>query len=328
MSCEKACGTCASIRSATLQLVGDRGLSGVSLDALVDRTKLTPAQVRSHYPTVQACVSDTYEQVSMDLLGDDGRLVRPQQELVGCAHQRGGQGAQAARAPPRRGAAGVRRGAARRPRAAVAAGEHAPSDGRAADRRAQQPQRHRAALDDAARAARRRQLPSDLLARGKTARSTSCPSSARSSQSSRGCSSQSRHSPRGPGRSTSLRAMSATTATTELESFNPATGERHRRRRDHRARGRSGGGGRRREGAAVLGPAEPGGPRPLPRARRSGADRRGRRDPRPARARAGQAAQRGVLDGDPADDRRAAAGSRTPARRSSPTRRSRCRSCS
>ena len=69
MSCEKACGTCASIRSATLQLVGDRGLSGVSLDALVDRTKLTPAQVRSHYPTVQACVSDTYEHVSMDLLG-------------------------------------------------------------------------------------------------------------------------------------------------------------------------------------------------------------------------------------------------------------------
>ena len=69
MSCENACGTCASIRSATLQLVGDRGLSGVSLDALVERTKLTPAQVRNHYPTVEACVSDTYEMVSMDLLG-------------------------------------------------------------------------------------------------------------------------------------------------------------------------------------------------------------------------------------------------------------------
>jgi AcrR family transcriptional regulator len=68
MACEKACGTCASIRSATLQLVGDRGLSGVSLDVLVERTKLTPAQVRAHYPTVQACVSDTYEIVSMDLL--------------------------------------------------------------------------------------------------------------------------------------------------------------------------------------------------------------------------------------------------------------------
>jgi len=69
MSCEKACGTCASIRSATLQLVGDHGLSGVSLDSLGERTKLTPAQLRSHYPTVQACVSDTYETVSMDLLG-------------------------------------------------------------------------------------------------------------------------------------------------------------------------------------------------------------------------------------------------------------------
>jgi AcrR family transcriptional regulator len=68
MSCEKACGTCASIRSATLQLVGDRGLSGVSIDALAERTKLTPAQLRSHYPTVQACVHDTYDKVSMDLL--------------------------------------------------------------------------------------------------------------------------------------------------------------------------------------------------------------------------------------------------------------------
>jgi len=68
MSCEKACGTCASIRSATLQLVGESGLSGVSIDALAERTRLTPAQVRSHYPTVEACVHDTYEKVSMDLL--------------------------------------------------------------------------------------------------------------------------------------------------------------------------------------------------------------------------------------------------------------------
>jgi AcrR family transcriptional regulator len=68
MSCEKACGTCAAIRSATLRLVGDRGLSGVSIDALSERTKLTPAQLRSHYPTVEACVHDTYEKVSMDLL--------------------------------------------------------------------------------------------------------------------------------------------------------------------------------------------------------------------------------------------------------------------
>jgi AcrR family transcriptional regulator len=40
----------------------------VSIDALVERTKLTPAQLRSHYPTVQACLCDTYEEVSMDLL--------------------------------------------------------------------------------------------------------------------------------------------------------------------------------------------------------------------------------------------------------------------
>jgi AcrR family transcriptional regulator len=59
---------CASIRSATLQLVGEGGLSGVSIDALAERTKLTPAQLRSHYPTVEACVHDTYEKVSMNLL--------------------------------------------------------------------------------------------------------------------------------------------------------------------------------------------------------------------------------------------------------------------
>lgn len=69
MSCEKACGTCASIRSATLALVGDGGLGGVSFEALAERTKLTPAQLQRHYPTVQACVHDTYERVSMDLLG-------------------------------------------------------------------------------------------------------------------------------------------------------------------------------------------------------------------------------------------------------------------
>jgi AcrR family transcriptional regulator len=68
MSCEKACCTCTSIRSATLQLVGERGLAGVSIDALAERTELTPAQLRSHYPTVEACVHDTYEKVSMDLL--------------------------------------------------------------------------------------------------------------------------------------------------------------------------------------------------------------------------------------------------------------------
>ena len=68
MSCGKACVTCASIRSATLQLVGERGLSGVSIDALAERTELTPEQLRSHYPTVEACVHDTYETVSMNLL--------------------------------------------------------------------------------------------------------------------------------------------------------------------------------------------------------------------------------------------------------------------
>ena len=69
MSCDKACGTCASIRSATLELVGDGGLDNVSVQALAERTKLTPAQLRRHYPTAQACVCDTYERTSMDLLG-------------------------------------------------------------------------------------------------------------------------------------------------------------------------------------------------------------------------------------------------------------------
>lgn len=69
MSCEKACSTCSSIRSATLELVGDRGLGAVSVETLAERTKLTPLELRRHYPTVQACVCDTYERVSMDLLG-------------------------------------------------------------------------------------------------------------------------------------------------------------------------------------------------------------------------------------------------------------------
>jgi hypothetical protein len=50
-------------------LVGDGGLDNVSDEALAERTNLTLDQLRSHYPTVQACVCDTYERVSMDLLG-------------------------------------------------------------------------------------------------------------------------------------------------------------------------------------------------------------------------------------------------------------------
>ena len=68
MSCEWACQTCASIRSATLQLVGERGLTGVNLDLLAEQTGLTRDELCEHYPSVEDCLSDTYEEVSMDLI--------------------------------------------------------------------------------------------------------------------------------------------------------------------------------------------------------------------------------------------------------------------
>ena len=73
------------------------------------------------------------------------------------------------------------------------------------------------------------------------------------------------------------------------------------------------------QGAAVLGPADAGRPGALPGAGRPGADRRVRRDPGSDRARAGQAAQRGLLDGDPAHHRRPALD--RPRRRRAPLRR-------
>jgi AcrR family transcriptional regulator len=68
MSCEWACYTCASIRSATLQLVGEHGLTGVNIDLLAEQTGLTRDEVRDHYPSVEDCLNDTYEEVSLDLL--------------------------------------------------------------------------------------------------------------------------------------------------------------------------------------------------------------------------------------------------------------------
>ena len=106
----------------------------------------------------------------------------------------------------------------------------------------------------------------------------------------------------------------------QLESFNPATGERSAPCR-HRARGRPGGRRRRRRGAAVLGAADARGPRraTCERAAQVVIDESDEiRDLH--RPRAGQAAQRGVLDGAPADDRRAALDRRRRAPRSSPTR--------
>ena len=133
--------------------------------------------------------------------------------------------------------------------------------------------------------------------------------------------------PRQPSRL--LSAVEAATATGSARVVQPATGERIGAVPITAPEEVAGRRRRRRQGPAVLGAADAraGRARYLERAAQVLIDE-ARRDPRPDRPRAGQAAQRGVLDGGPADDRRAHAGSRTPGRRSSPTRRSRCRSCS
>jgi len=70
MSCVPACTTCERLRAATLELVGEAGVDGLSLQALADRGALTRADVARHYPTASACLYETYDEVSASIALD------------------------------------------------------------------------------------------------------------------------------------------------------------------------------------------------------------------------------------------------------------------
>jgi AcrR family transcriptional regulator len=65
-----ACPTCASLRAAALQLVGDQGFTGLSVGALCEACALTPQEFADHYATPSACLCDAYDELSQDLLAE------------------------------------------------------------------------------------------------------------------------------------------------------------------------------------------------------------------------------------------------------------------
>ena len=67
MSCRPECSTCEGLRQLALEIVGDGGVDALSLEMLSARSGLSRGQVRTHYPTVAACVYDAYDEASGNL---------------------------------------------------------------------------------------------------------------------------------------------------------------------------------------------------------------------------------------------------------------------
>jgi hypothetical protein len=67
MSCRPECPTCEGLRQFALEIVGDGGVDALSLEVLSARSGLSCEQVRTHYPTVAACVYDAYDEAAGNL---------------------------------------------------------------------------------------------------------------------------------------------------------------------------------------------------------------------------------------------------------------------
>ena len=64
MACTPGCDECERLRSVALELVGEFGLRGVTIDALADRSGLPCQEVPGHYDTPSECVYATYDELS------------------------------------------------------------------------------------------------------------------------------------------------------------------------------------------------------------------------------------------------------------------------
>ena len=70
MSCEPGCAICEQLRSAALELIGDRGVEALSQERLGEVVGRAPAEVSEHYPTAAECLYDTYDRLACDVLRD------------------------------------------------------------------------------------------------------------------------------------------------------------------------------------------------------------------------------------------------------------------
>jgi AcrR family transcriptional regulator len=65
MSCEPACSVCESLRAVTLEIVGEDGIEGVSMERLSRAAGLPLATVAEHYATAGECLYATYDELSL-----------------------------------------------------------------------------------------------------------------------------------------------------------------------------------------------------------------------------------------------------------------------
>jgi AcrR family transcriptional regulator len=68
MACTAACPECERLRAAALGLIGEKGIEGLSQEALAERSGVSPVQAAQHYATAADCLYETYDEVSRDLL--------------------------------------------------------------------------------------------------------------------------------------------------------------------------------------------------------------------------------------------------------------------
>lgn len=68
MSCQPACATCEQLRAAALQIVGDVGIGALSHESLVARVGLSPQEAAAHYPVLDACLYETYDEEASELV--------------------------------------------------------------------------------------------------------------------------------------------------------------------------------------------------------------------------------------------------------------------
>ena len=69
MTCRTKCSICETLQEYALEIVAHGGTAALSIDALAERSGLSPDVVRAHYPTAAACVYDACDDASATLLG-------------------------------------------------------------------------------------------------------------------------------------------------------------------------------------------------------------------------------------------------------------------
>jgi hypothetical protein len=67
MACVPGCQICGCLRRAALDVVGETGLEGLSLDAIAAHANLTEDEAGRHYADSAICIYETYDDVSASI---------------------------------------------------------------------------------------------------------------------------------------------------------------------------------------------------------------------------------------------------------------------